>query len=88
MPCSLVDFEPTHPPALSEKPPVRNTSDSRDRMDESLRYMLPQDSNVPYDMKDVIAKVRGLLPLGIREVLLVHSSHPTIGVQEKVLRTF
>lgn len=50
---------PTPPPILlKEKPPVRKTSDSRDRVDESLRYLLPQDSNVPYDMKHVIKKVR------------------------------
>ena len=42
----------------AEKPPVRKTSDSRDRVDESLRYLLPQDSNVPYDMKHVVSKVR------------------------------
>ncbi|CAN0057534.1 unnamed protein product, partial [Ectocarpus sp. 8 AP-2014] len=40
-----------------QKPPVRKTSDSRDRVDESLRYLLPQDSNVPYDMKHVVSKV-------------------------------
>ncbi|CAN0422996.1 unnamed protein product, partial [Ectocarpus sp. 12 AP-2014] len=40
-----------------KKPPVRKTSDSRDRVDESLRYLLPQDSNVPYDMKHVVSKV-------------------------------
>lgn len=42
----------------TEKPPVRKTSDTRDRVDESLRYLLPQDSNVPYDMKHVVSKVR------------------------------
>ncbi|CAN0479042.1 unnamed protein product, partial [Ectocarpus sp. 12 AP-2014] len=31
--------------------------DSRDRVDESLRYLLPQNSNVPYDMKHVVVKV-------------------------------
>ncbi|CAN0190596.1 unnamed protein product [Ectocarpus sp. 13 AM-2016] len=41
----------------TEKPPVRKTSDFRDRVDESLRYLLPQDSNVPYDMKHVVSKV-------------------------------
>lgn len=42
---------------ISEKPPVRRTTDSRDRVDESLRYLLPQDSNMPYDMKNVVKKV-------------------------------
>ncbi|CBN78774.1 carboxylase [Ectocarpus siliculosus] len=45
------------PLSCKEKPPVRKTSDSRDRVDESLRYLLPQDSNVPYDMKHVVSKV-------------------------------
>lgn len=43
--------------SMAEKPPRRKTSDSRDRMDESLRYFLPQDSNIPYDMKHVVKKV-------------------------------
>lgn len=37
---------------------MRKTSDSRDRIEESLRYLLPQDPNLPYDMKHVIKKVR------------------------------
>ncbi|CAM9435269.1 unnamed protein product [Pylaiella littoralis] len=45
------------PLSSKEKPPARKTSDSRDRVDESLRYLLPQDSNVPYDMKHVVSKV-------------------------------
>ncbi|CAN0454575.1 unnamed protein product [Ascophyllum nodosum] len=45
------------PSSNKEKPPVRKTSDSRERMDESLRYLLPQDSNIPYDMKHVVKKV-------------------------------
>ncbi|CAM9190377.1 unnamed protein product [Hapterophycus canaliculatus] len=45
------------PLSCKEKPPVRKTNDSRDRVDESLRYLLPQDSNVPYDMKHVVSKV-------------------------------
>ncbi|CAM9644640.1 unnamed protein product, partial [Sphacelaria rigidula] len=45
------------PQSNKEKPPVRRTTDSRDRVDESLRYLLPQDSNMPYDMKNVVKKV-------------------------------
>lgn len=41
---------------LAEKPPVRKTRDSRERVDESLRYLLPQDPNIPYDMKHVVKK--------------------------------
>lgn len=37
--------------------PTRETHDSRDRVDESLRYLVPDDPNVPYDMMSVVRKV-------------------------------
>jgi propionyl-CoA carboxylase beta chain len=37
--------------------PVRQTSDPRERADESLRYIVPEDANQPYDMLEVIRKV-------------------------------
>jgi len=40
-----------------EKPPVWPTSDSPDRLDKSLDTLVPQDPNLPYDMKELILKV-------------------------------
>jgi len=40
-----------------EKPPVWPTSDSSDRLDKSLDTLVPQDPNLPYDMKELILKV-------------------------------
>lgn len=40
-----------------EQPPRVATEDPRERTEESLRYMVPDDPNVPYDMKAVISKV-------------------------------
>src|SRR5437870_7003452 len=37
-----------------EDPPRRATNDSWDRVEEALDTMVPTESNVPYDMKDVI----------------------------------
>jgi propionyl-CoA carboxylase beta chain len=37
--------------------PVKSTSDPRDRREESLRYMVPDDANQPYDMLSVVKKV-------------------------------
>jgi len=37
--------------------PVRQTSDPRERADESLRYIVPDDANLPYDMLEVVRKV-------------------------------
>lgn len=37
--------------------PVKSTSDTRDRKEEALRYMVPDDSNQPYDMLSVVKKV-------------------------------
>lgn len=40
-----------------DKPPVSDSLDSRFRRDESLRFLVPEDPNSPYDMRDVIKKV-------------------------------
>ena len=40
-----------------EDPPVRPTADPWDRIEESLNEIVPDDSNVPYDIKDVIRAV-------------------------------
>lgn len=33
------------------------TEDSRDRVEEGLRYIVPDDPNIPYDMKNLVSKV-------------------------------
>jgi len=38
-------------------PPVRATEDSRFRFEESLDHTVPLDSNLPYDMTEVITKI-------------------------------
>jgi acetyl-CoA carboxylase carboxyltransferase component len=43
-----------------EKPPSVATEDPRNRREEALRYLCPDDPNMPYDMLDVIGKVRAL----------------------------
>src|SRR5881275_1967416 len=40
-----------------EDPPRRATADSPDRMDAALDSVVPQESNLPYDIKDVIHRV-------------------------------
>jgi propionyl-CoA carboxylase beta chain len=40
-----------------EDPPVRPTADPWDRAEESLNEIVPDDSNLPYDIKDVIHAV-------------------------------
>src|SRR6056300_893916 len=40
-----------------EKPPFRPTLDRADRLDKSLDTVVPDNPNVPYDMKEVIFKV-------------------------------
>jgi len=41
----------------TQDPPHRPSDDPPDRADESLRYLVPDDPNVPYNMLDVISKV-------------------------------
>jgi propionyl-CoA carboxylase beta chain len=40
-----------------ENPPRRATSDPIDRMDPALDTLVPPESNLPYDIKDLIARV-------------------------------
>ncbi|MBC7168597.1 acyl-CoA carboxylase subunit beta [Phenylobacterium sp.] len=50
----LMDFLPANNRA---KPPVRPTSDPADRQDFSLDTLIPNNPNMPYDMKELIGKV-------------------------------
>lgn len=52
------DFFDFLPLNSREKPPTVATEDTRDRCEESLRYICPDDPNQPYDMLEVIKKVR------------------------------
>ncbi len=40
-----------------DDPPRRNTTDPADRQDETLRTIVPDSSNKPFDMNDVITRV-------------------------------
>ncbi|SDF20595.1 methylmalonyl-CoA decarboxylase subunit alpha [Sporolituus thermophilus] len=40
-----------------EEPPVVDTGDDPNRMDESLNSLLPDNPNQPYNMKDVISRI-------------------------------
>ncbi|WP_101067379.1 acyl-CoA carboxylase subunit beta [Roseovarius salinarum] len=50
----LVDFLP---PSNREKPPVRPFFDEPGRVEESLDTLVPDNPNVPYDMKELVTKV-------------------------------
>ena len=50
----LMDFLPAN---NKEKPPVRPTADPADREDFSLDTLIPNNPNMPYDMKELITKV-------------------------------
>ncbi|QBY01046.1 acyl-CoA carboxylase subunit beta [Rhodophyticola sp. CCM32] len=50
----LIDFLPL---SNREKPPVRAFYDSPDRVEESLDTLVPDNPNMPYDMKELILKV-------------------------------
>ncbi|MGC2857819.1 acyl-CoA carboxylase subunit beta, partial [Novispirillum sp. DQ9] len=50
----LMDFLPAN---NREKPPVRPTADPADREDFSLDTLIPNNPNMPYDMKELITKV-------------------------------
>ena len=50
----FVDFLPA---SNREKPPIRPTADSPDRVEPSLDTLVPANPNKPYDMKELIAKV-------------------------------
>ncbi len=40
-----------------EEPPKVNTEDPVDRVDEELNYMIPDNPNKPYDVKDIITRI-------------------------------
>ena len=50
----FIDFLPASNRA---KPPLRPTTDTRDRVEPSLDTLVPQNPNRPYDMKELIEKV-------------------------------
>ncbi|PJI92545.1 propionyl-CoA carboxylase carboxyltransferase subunit [Yoonia maricola] len=50
----LVDFLPLH---NREKPPVRPFFDDVNRAEESLDTLIPDNPNMPYDMKELITKL-------------------------------
>jgi propionyl-CoA carboxylase beta chain len=50
----LVNYLPTH---NRERPPVRPTTDSADRLDYSLDTLVPDNPNKAYDIKELILKV-------------------------------
>ncbi|GAA5072270.1 acyl-CoA carboxylase subunit beta [Roseibacterium beibuensis] len=50
----LVDFLPL---SNREKPPVRPFYDSPDRIEDSLDTLVPDNPNMPYDMKELITKI-------------------------------
>jgi len=41
----------------TQDPPHRPSDDVPDRADDSLRYLVPDDPNVPYNMMDIISKI-------------------------------
>jgi propionyl-CoA carboxylase beta chain len=45
------------PPNNTDDPPIRPTSDPPDRTDSRLNQIVPSESDVPYDIKDVIHSV-------------------------------
>jgi len=50
----FMDFLPS---SNREKPPVRPTTDSADRMETSLDTLIPDNTNKPYDMRELILKI-------------------------------
>jgi len=50
----LIDFLPL---SNREKPPVRPFYDDPDRVEDSLDTLIPDNPNMPYDMKELILKV-------------------------------
>ncbi|MGJ8586568.1 MAG: acyl-CoA carboxylase subunit beta [Yoonia sp.] len=50
----LIDFLPLH---NRQKPPVRPFFDDVNRIEESLDTLVPDNPNMPYDMKELITKV-------------------------------
>ncbi len=50
----LFDFLPL---SNRERPPTRPTFDSRDRAEDALDTLVPENSNAPYDIKELILKI-------------------------------
>ncbi|MBR1421329.1 MAG: methylmalonyl-CoA carboxyltransferase [Selenomonadaceae bacterium] len=50
----LLSFLPSN---NMEDPPIVETDDDPDRMDESLNEIIPDNPNAPYDMKDIIRAI-------------------------------
>jgi propionyl-CoA carboxylase beta chain len=40
-----------------EEPPIASNSDPADRIDEELNYIVPDNPNKPYDMREIITKI-------------------------------
>jgi len=53
-----------------DSPPRGDTSDPVDRRDEELQTLIPENTNIPYDMKDVIHRV-----VDAGELLEVHKNY-------------
>ncbi|MCP4152834.1 MAG: acyl-CoA carboxylase subunit beta [bacterium] len=50
----LISFLPQN---NNESPPVMENDDPVDRIDDSLNYIVPENANKPYDMKDIITTI-------------------------------
>jgi len=50
----FIDFLP---PNSGEKPPIRPTDDSPERVEMSLDTLVPDNTNLPYDMKELVLKI-------------------------------
>eukprot|EP01114_Cavostelium_apophysatum_P008705 TRINITY_DN2142_c0_g1_i1.p1 TRINITY_DN2142_c0_g1~~TRINITY_DN2142_c0_g1_i1.p1 ORF type:complete len:545 (+),score=151.11 TRINITY_DN2142_c0_g1_i1:84-1718(+) len=53
----LREFMDFLPASNKQPPPTRSTHDRRDRTEPALNNIVPQDPNLPYDMKRVINKI-------------------------------
>jgi len=53
----LREFMGYLPLSNKEKPPVYPTDDRPDRSESSLRYLVPDDPNIPYEMLSLIQKI-------------------------------
>eukprot|EP01036_Dinobryon_divergens_P025781 gene25781-34364_t len=62
------------PLPMQESPPVRETADSILRHESSLRYLVPDDPNTPYEMLSVIKKIVANNPGHLAGCLDINSS--------------
>jgi len=53
----LRDFYTYIPLNNKDEPPVVHTDDPRTRSEECLKYIVPDDPNIPYDIKTVVSKI-------------------------------